>query len=58
MREYNLSTVKGVSNVTYKIMHSGSQGYALFVFNHEAQMWQQVTKWYRYLGNLKRFANI
>lgn len=42
----------------YKIMHSESQGYALFAYNNEAQMWQQVTKWYRYLGNLKRFANI
>jgi hypothetical protein len=42
----------------YKIIHNESMGYALFVYNYEAQMWQQVTKWYRYLGNLKRYANI
>lgn len=42
----------------YKIMYNRGVGYALFTYNYEACMWQQLTKWYRYLGNLQRFANI
>ena len=37
----------------YMILHSQSQGYALLV--RANGFWQQCTKWYWYLGNLKRF---
>ena len=39
----------------FKILHSKSMGYALFKWNNEALFWTQCTKWYQYLGNLKRF---
>lgn len=40
----------------HKVCRHPEMGYALFVWNHEAQMWQQCTKWYAKLGNLKRHA--
>ena len=39
----------------FKILHSKSNGYALFKWNEEALFWEQYTKWYQYLGNLIRF---
>lgn len=39
----------------FKILHSNSMGYALFKWNDEGYFWGQCTKWYQYLGNLKRF---
>lgn len=39
----------------FKILHSKSMGYALFKWDNEALFWVQYTKWYQYLGNLKRF---
>lgn len=37
----------------YMIVRSKSCGYALFKKHHG--FWQQCTKWYAYLGNLKRY---
>lgn len=41
----------------FKILHSKSMGYALFKLelDDEGLFWRQYTKWYKYLGNLKRF---
>lgn len=40
----------------YAHVKSRSMGHALFVWNKEAQMWQQISKWYWYEGNYKRFV--
>ena len=37
----------------YKMVRSRSMGYAMFEWT--GQFWYQVTKWYWYCGNLKRF---
>ena len=37
----------------YKMIRSRSMGYAMF--HRENGFWHQCTKWYIYLGNLKRF---
>lgn len=43
----------------YMIVHSKSMGYALYIRPKDAmecvRFWQQTTKWYSYLGNLKRY---
>lgn len=39
----------------FKLIRSRSRGYALFKWNNEALFWVQCTKWYKYLGNLRRF---
>ena len=39
----------------FKILYSKSTGYALFEWDDVALFWKQCTKWYKYLGNLKRF---
>ena len=39
----------------FRILHSKSMGYALFKWNDDTLFWAQCTKWYKYLGNLKRF---
>lgn len=41
--------------IMFKILRSPSKGYALFKWNDEALFYEQCTKWYKYLGNLKRF---
>lgn len=38
----------------YKLICSKSMGYAMFI-NTGRGFWQQCTKWYCYLGNLRRF---
>lgn len=38
----------------FKILRS-ENGYAVFEWNNEALFWVQITKWYKRLGNLKRF---
>lgn len=40
----------------FKIVRSRSMGYALYQYNEEGQFWQQISKWYEYYGNLKRFC--
>lgn len=37
----------------YKLVQSMSMGYAVFLMYRGC--WQQITKWYTYLGNLERF---
>lgn len=37
----------------YKLVYSSSMGYAVFL--KYRGYWQQITKWYTYLGNLERF---
>lgn len=39
----------------YTILRSKSLGYALCKWDDEVLCWQQITKWYKYLANLKRF---
>nr|DAJ50345.1 MAG TPA: hypothetical protein [Caudoviricetes sp.] len=39
----------------YSILRGRPGGYALFKWNDEALFWEQCTKWYKYLANLKRF---
>lgn len=41
----------------FKIVRSRSMGYALYQYNEESQFWEQLSKWYRYYGNLKRFCH-
>lgn len=41
----------------FKIVRSRSRGYALYQYNEESQFWEQLSKWYRYYGNLKRFCH-
>lgn len=38
----------------YKILHSRSMGYCLL--ERQNGFWQQISKWYWYYGNLKRFC--
>ena len=38
----------------YKIIKSRSMGYALF--KKYGSFWQQISKWYTYYGNLKRYC--
>lgn len=38
----------------YKILHSESMGYSLLK-RVKGVGWQQISKWYWYFGNLKRF---
>lgn len=39
----------------FRIVYCMKFGYALMKWNDEALFWEQCTKWYKYLGNLKRF---
>lgn len=38
----------------YKILHSRTNGYCLL--ERQNGFWQQISKWYWYYGNLKRFC--
>lgn len=38
----------------YKLIRSKTMGYAMF-YKNLAGFWEQCTKWYWHLGNLKRF---
>ena len=40
--------------VNYMLLNSKSQGYC--VLKRCNGYWQQISKWYRYYGNLKRFC--
>ena len=40
--------------MNYMIIHSKSRGYALL--KNDGNCWQQVSKFYAYYGNLKRFV--
>lgn len=39
----------------FRIVYCITFGYALMKWNDEALFWERCTKWYKYLGNLKRF---
>lgn len=40
----------------YQVISVKDRGCALFKFNKEAMMWQQVSKWYTRFSNLQRFV--
>lgn len=39
---------------SYKVCKHEGMGYALFKWNKEGMIWQQVTRWYAKKGNLRR----
>lgn len=45
---------KGVDKM-YRLYYSESMGYCIMEYNKESLFWQQLTKWYTKLGNLKRY---
>ena len=44
---------KSLQVFEYTIVHSYSMGYC--VMKRQKGFWQQITKWYTYYGNLKRY---
>ncbi len=40
--------------IKYMILHSKSMGYCVLEKHHG--FWQQISKWYCYYGNLKRYC--
>lgn len=48
-----LTEVEKILNFRYKVVRSKSMGYALFI-NSDNLYWTQISKWYKYYGNLKR----
>ena len=44
----------GTKMFNYMILKSRSQGYCVLVKCNG--FWQQISKWYRYYGNLKRYC--
>lgn len=40
--------------IKYMILHSKSNGYCVLEKHHGS--WQQISKWYCYYGNLKRYC--
>lgn len=42
--------------INYMLLNSKSQGYCILKRVDNGSFWQQISKWYLYYGNLKRFC--
>ena len=53
MKEKDISKDKFLQQYRFMIVHSRSMGFC--VMERQDGFWQQITKWYKYYGNLRRY---